>query len=173
MRQRACDLPLDDEIGAHQPAGRVVEEPVQDRRSAVERRVGEHAVRRGGKRKLADVARVDGDGVGVGEAPGQAGGEHGVDLDRAHARPAVEERGGEGAGAGAELDDVIGRRDPGVGRKARRERRAFEEVLSELSTVPPPGVRPPGHGTPSPLSSPHLSRAGRPGVHRISVLPSA
>ena len=30
--ERACDLPLDDEVGAHQPAGRVVEEPVQDRR---------------------------------------------------------------------------------------------------------------------------------------------
>ena len=50
---------------------------------------------------------------------------------------AVRQRGGESAGAGAELDDLIRWRDAGVGREVRRERSALEEVLSEIPTVRP------------------------------------
>ena len=74
-----------------------------------------------------------------GEAPRQPSGEHRVDFDGEDVRSAVRERGRERAGPGAELDDMIRRGDAGVGREARRERCAFEEVLSEISTVRPSG----------------------------------
>ena len=69
-----------------------------------------------------------------------------------HARAAIGDGRGERAGPCAELDDVIRGSDARVGRKASRERRALEEVLSEVPTVRPPRSCTPGHGAPSPLS---------------------
>ena len=105
----------------------------------LERRIGEHPERSSGERKLEGVALEDGHTVRLGEALRQSLGEHWIDLDGEDARSAVRERGGEAAGPGTELDDVIRRRDAGVGREASGERCAFEEVLSEIPTVRPPG----------------------------------
>ena len=93
--------------------------------------------RRGaGTRRVALEHR---DVVGVGEAVHELGRERSVDLDGQDSRAALGDRRGERARPGAELDDVIGRRDPGVGREVTRDRGAFEEVLPELSSVRPPG----------------------------------
>jgi hypothetical protein len=116
--QRASDLPLDNEIRAHESARWMIKKPVQDRRRVVERWIREHAIRRSGKRKLDGVALEDGDAVGSGEPPRQPSREQGVDFDGEDPRSAVCERGSECAGSGTELDHMIGRRNAGIGREA-------------------------------------------------------
>jgi len=87
--ERACHLPLHDEIGAHRACGRVVEESVEDRRRATERRVGQHPERGGGEREVGEIAREDRDAGRSGETLRETGGERRVDFHRTHARAAV------------------------------------------------------------------------------------
>ncbi len=127
---------------AHQPAGRVVEEAVQDRRRAIERGLANtrNGVAGSGNSPASHSNTVT--ALVVGEAPCRVRPRaQGRPRPRAPRAPQSAERGGERAGAGAELDDLIGRRDAGVGREVRRERSAFEEVLSEtLYRAPRPAA---------------------------------
>ena len=169
LRQRASDLPLHDEIRAHDAAGRIIEQPVQERRRAIERRVGEHPVRSGRQWELDGVAFEDGDGVGRREAPREPGGEHGVDFDGEHRRAAVREGRSERAGAGAELDDLIRGAIP-----ASAARRAASAALSRKCCPRSLACDRPGRDRPG--TEHHHRRHGRvetraeaAAVHRIST----
>jgi hypothetical protein len=57
---------------------------------------------------------------------------------------------GEHAAPGSELEDPIVTGDAGVRDELRRESRATEEVLTEVSATAPPAGCLPGHGGPRP-----------------------
>ena len=144
----AGDLPLDDEVGPDQGAGRIVEEAVQDRRGPAERRVRDHAIRRTRERHVAHVGMHD-DHVGRGCEPHrQPPDERRVELDREYRRGTLGERRGQETGAGADVDDAVVARDTSVGNEPRGNACAIEKVLTESSSRRRAAADVPGPGKP-------------------------
>ena len=134
------DLPLHHEVGADQPTAGIVEQAVQDRGRAPERRVRHHAVRVARQR---DVAHV-----GVQHRDVRAGRTAARDRRRAQgrARPRGRtrprrERGREHAGARAKVDDaVVGPMPASATRRAASCSLPRKCCPSDDRLVAPPGT---------------------------------
>jgi hypothetical protein len=151
----AGDLPLHHDIAAHEPTVRV-EEPAQQGRSAMERRVGDHPVGvAGSTTSRASSCRTVTVGVAANEPLGQVGDHARRRLDGEDVGAWTGQRLDEHPAARAELDDPVLGADPGLSNQAGGERRPSQEVLPAVAPRRPGDPRWPGHGSsrPSPYSS--------------------
>ena len=103
----ACHLELNEEVGADEGTGRIVEEAPQGRSRDRERQVPERSPRRFRKGDVEDVALDDGHVPMAREPFRQARGERRIELDRREPSRGFSERHGQPAAARAELDDVV------------------------------------------------------------------
>ena len=127
--------PLQHQIRAAEVPGRRRAGPA--RRGQRERRIGHHPERLARRAEGAEVA-LDDDGIATVGAFAQPPGPSWVQLDGDHPGTRIEQRQGQAAGAGAEVDDEIAGSDVGGGDNRLRP--------PLIEPVPPP--TPPGHGAP-------------------------
>ena len=107
----------EDQAGGAQPAARL-QQPAQERGGDAEGRVGDDVVRLAGEPEVGRVGLHHDDGVAepLPQLPGPAR----VHLDRHHPRAATDERVGDGAGAGTDVEHDGAGGDVGVSDEALR-----------------------------------------------------
>jgi hypothetical protein len=100
---------LNDQVGASRPALGVIEQHAEHLRGHTERKVGDESIRTLGQAEVAQIRVHDAHRAAISprelyDALAQSIGPDGIGLDRDDVRTGVGQRKGEGAGAGAELD---------------------------------------------------------------------
>jgi hypothetical protein len=98
-------------VGGHQP-GPGLEQPTQERCGQPEGRVGDHVVRLAGEPERAGIGLDHDDRVA--ESPAQVRGAARMGLDGDDAGAGLEQRPGERAPAGADVQDEVAGTDAGV-----------------------------------------------------------
>ena len=111
----------------------------QDRRAAFEREVGDDLERLGRQPNAPGVALDH-----VRKAAAEVGRQLTLDLDGNHARARAYERGGQGAGAGPEVEHEVAARDAGGANQIGSEPATAEEVPTASALC----SRTDGHGRP-------------------------
>jgi hypothetical protein len=137
---------LHDQIGGHAGGCGIVEDAPQERRRDVEGHVPDDPVWLVRERHGERVALDDGHTRMAREPPAKPLDQPRIELDRDDPSGYVGERGGQPAGARADLDHEIGPRDAGRGDHLGGEAGASEKVLP-VSVPGAMAATPRGHGT--------------------------
>lgn len=128
------DLPLHDEVDPLRSAGRMIEQPCQQRRRDPERWVGDDAVRLAWQVQAFDGGAYDLHAVrevGVVQPLAELLVPDGIRFDRPHRRPRPRQLERERADTGADVDDEYAVEWAELGDELVREMWVSEEVLTE------------------------------------------
>jgi hypothetical protein len=147
---------LNDQVGPPRSALGVIEQHAEHLRGHTERKVGDESIRTLGQAEVAQIRVHDPHGAAMSprepfDALAQSIGPDGIGLDRDDVRTGVGQRKGEGAGAGAELDQRFARGEVEITDERVDQPTVNEEVLAESPSPSVARGAPPsrGHGGPS------------------------